>query len=196
MSRDRTVHRDRTARFSRRRVVDVVPELPLITAIEISARRQAGQLGRVEVYPIPESVLPGTPSVLVRPAPTPVPVVSSLRPRSGARSGNSAPYRFVIDGRETLVQGAFGVIGRSPDPTEDSQAIAVTDPGRSLSRNHLGFEVDARGRLLVVDLRSANGSEILAASGERTECVPGRRYVVGNGDALLLGNFDVKVARG
>jgi len=94
------------------------------------------------------------------------------------------------------VQGAFGVIGRSPDPADDSQAIAVTDPGRSLSRNHLGFEVDARGRLLVVDLRSANGSEILAASGERTECVPGRRYVVGNGDALLLGNFDVKVARG
>ncbi|TFB83936.1 FHA domain-containing protein [Cryobacterium luteum] len=184
--------RDPVTRRSRRSV-DVVPELPVITADDVSARWRAGHFGRIEVYPIPESVAPGTPSAIVRPAQLPVAV--PVRPVSGRRAADTPHFRFIVDGRPIAVEAPSGVIGRSPDSSSGLQTIAVTDDGRSLSRNHLGFEVDARGRLLVVDLRSANGSEIMAVDGTRVECVPGRRYVVENGDALLLGNFEVKIAR-
>jgi len=169
------------------------PALPVITEDVVRARWQAGQFGRIEVYPIPESVVPGTPSSIVSAAPdlpTP-PVHNGQRPVQAGASG----YRFIVDGQTVDVRGA-GVIGRRPDADAGKQAIAVADPGRSLSRSHLGFETDSRGRLLVVDLLSANGSEIIDAGGGRTECVPGRRYVVTDGDVLLLGDFDVVVGRG
>ena len=88
------------------------------------------------------------------------------------------------------------MIGRDPDRNGDLQLISIDDPGRSVSRNHLGYEPDARNRLLVFDLESANGSEIIRANEERIECIPGKRYPVDVGDTILLGNVSVSLERG
>lgn len=89
-----------------------------------------------------------------------------------------------------------GVIGRNPDRSESLQVILIDDPGRSVSRNHLGYELDARSRLVVFDLESANGSEIIRVDDERVECVPGKRYSVEPGDTILLGNVTVGLEAG
>ena len=102
-------------------------------------------------------------------------------------------WRLVIDKGTTVPVTGAGVIGRAPDAAPDRQVLTIPDPGRSLSRNHLGFERDARGRLFVFDLASANGTEIVTANGVRTECVPNRRYLVADGDTMLIGNFGVAV---
>ena len=167
------------------------PVLPEITALDVHAYRQSGQLGRVDVYPIPEFQLPDAPSSIVRPLGSPEPTMGKLTP-----AATSTSFRFVIDGVPAHAVTGSGVIGRDPDRSDGRQAISIDDPGRSVSRNHLGYEPDARNRLLVFDMESANGSEIIRANEERIECVPGRRYPVEVGDTILLGNVSVGLEHG
>jgi hypothetical protein len=169
--------------------------LPEITARDIHAYRQSGQLGRVDVYPIPEFQLPDAPSSIVRAHPTAV--ASPERTRASMRAASAETgFRFVFDGIPSKTVRGAGVIGRDPDRNGDLQLISIDDPGRSVSRNHLGYEPDARNRLLVFDLESANGSEIIRANEERIECIPGKRYPVDVGDTILLGNVSVSLERG
>lgn len=171
------------------------PTLPEISAQDIHAYRQSGQLGRVDVYPIPEFQLPDAPSSVVRPQRA---VLDSREPTKAktAPSVSGANFRFVVDGVPAQTVLGTGVIGRDPDRSDGLQIISIDDPGRSVSRNHLGFEPDARNRLLVFDMESANGSEIIRANEERIECVPGRRYPVEVGDTILLGNVSVGLEHG
>ncbi|CAN5161339.1 hypothetical protein BH11ACT2_BH11ACT2_16190 [soil metagenome] len=175
--------------MARRSKTDAAPALPIITADQVHALREQRGLARVEVYPVPEVQSPDSPSSVMRSLPQGLelsfPAATQIVPRG--------QWRLVIDkGAPVTVTGA-GVIGRAPDAAPGRQTVTISDPGRSLSRNHLGFERDARGRLFVFDLNSGNGTEIVTADGARTECVPARRYSVADGDTVLIGNFGVVI---
>jgi FHA domain len=168
------------------------PALPIITVDHVRAMREEGRLARVEVYPIPEAQSPDSPSAIVRSLPAGLefsfPAETALPPRG--------EFRFSIDKAEPVVITGNGIVGRAPVMTPGAQLVHIEDPARSISRSHLGFEKDSRGRLMVFDLNSGNGTEIVTATGDRVECVPGRRYAVKDGDTILLGNFSVDVLGG
>ncbi len=175
--------------MARHSPTDAAPALTIITGDQVRALRDQRGLARVEVYPVPEVQSPDSPSSVLRTLPAGMessfPAATVIAPRG--------QWRLVIDrGTPVAVTGA-GVIGRAPDAAPDRQVLTIPDPGRSLSRNHLGFERDSRGRLFVFDLGSANGTEIVTANGTRTECVPQRRYLVADGDTVLIGNFGVAI---
>lgn len=167
--------------------LEQAPALPIITIDHVRSMREQGQLARVEVYPIPEAQSPDSPSAIVRTLP---PGLEESFPVSTILAGRGE-RRFVIDGGVEHPIHGRGIIGRAPDPVEGGQTIVISDPRRSLSRSHLAFETDARGRVFIADLDSANGTEIVSATGERIECVPGRRYPVAVGDTVLIGDFTV-----
>jgi hypothetical protein len=71
--------------------------------------------------------------------------------------------------------------------------IAVDDTDRSVSRNHLRLELDARGTVIACDLGSANGTEQIGVDGNRTTFAPGKWYPVSSGDTLILGELALDV---
>jgi pSer/pThr/pTyr-binding forkhead associated (FHA) protein len=73
------------------------------------------------------------------------------------------------------------------------QAIAVDDKDRSVSRNHLRLELDARGTVIACDLGSANGTELIGADGNRVTFTAGTWYPVGLGDTIVIGDLALDV---
>ncbi len=175
----------------KRAAAEVQSVLPEITAEQVRAYRLGGQLGRVEVYPIPDLRAADAPASVVRELPR---GLSQLE-YPPAKAAGPAHFQFVVAGRAPIRIERSGVIGRNPDESPLSQSVALDDPGRSLSRNHLGFELESRGRLLVYDLNSANGSQLITAGDVRIDCLPGKRYPVEPGDTIILGSYTVAVTR-
>lgn len=88
-------------------------------------------------------------------------------------------------GASTTVEGG-AVIGRGPEPLEGRTVLRAASPGRLLSRTHLVVDLDAQGRIVVVDQHSGNGT--FTHDESRTQLDPGRPYVVAPGTTLLLGD--------
>lgn len=88
-----------------------------------------------------------------------------------------------------------GLLGRRPiaQPGESvGQVVQVTDPGRSVSKTHLEFGLEA-GELWICDRYSGNGTVVHAPGAGARLCEPGRRYRVGRGARVEIGDqyFDV-----
>ncbi|MCX7521194.1 FHA domain-containing protein [Microbacterium sp. STN6] len=88
-----------------------------------------------------------------------------------------------------------GLLGRRPiaQPGEHvAQIVQISDPGRSVSKTHLEFGIEA-GELWICDRYSGNGTVIHPPAGETRLCEPGRRYRVGRGTRVEIGDqfFDV-----
>lgn len=108
--------------------------------------------------------------------------------------GRTEPAELHLDldtGERVAVQGT-GVLGRDPVAPAPAQRIALPDPSRTLSKNHLGFGV-AEGRLWVEDLHSTNGSFLDEGQGER-RLEPGVRTFVAPGGIIRCGDRTVTVA--
>ncbi len=82
-------------------------------------------------------------------------------------------------------------LGRNPEPVGGRRPIKVTSPERMLSRTHVLIDVDDRGRIIVTDQNSGNGTE--AQTQPPMRLVPGTPYVVHDGTTLLLGDVAVLV---
>ena len=82
-------------------------------------------------------------------------------------------------------------LGRNPEPVGGRRTIKVTSPERMLSRTHVLIDVDDRGRIIVTDQHSGNGTE--AQTQPPMRLVPGTPYVVHDGTTLLLGDVAVLV---
>lgn len=195
----------------RRRRTPEPPALPVITAAEVNELRAAGRLAHVELYPLPDLRAAGA-SGLIDTAPAPPPATMEgawaaasapgtragqpqpqPQPEQDATSIGASPVAFRLDDGRVIEVVGNGMLGRAPRAEEGELAITIDDPGKSLSRTHLRFERDRAGRVFVSDAGSANGTELLTASGERVECDPQRRQRVTAGDVLLLGEFSVHV---
>lgn len=97
-------------------------------------------------------------------------------------------------GEEARVTGG-GLLGRRPvaQPGESvPQVIQISDPGRSVSKTHLEFGIEA-GELWVCDRYSGNGTLVYPVGARPRRCEPGRRYRVARGSRVEIGDqyFDV-----
>ena len=92
-------------------------------------------------------------------------------------------------GEEFSIAGS-GLLGRRPiaQPGESvGQFVAIADTGRSVSKTHLEFGIEA-GELWICDRYSANGTVIVPPGGEPRMCEPGRRYRVAPGSRIEIGD--------
>ncbi len=97
---------------------------------------------------------------------------------------------------EVVTLHGTGLIGRNPTPQEGERfdvLVRILDPARSVSKTHLEFVVDA-GRLWIRDRFSGNGTILRHPNGTGTRCEGGRRYRVGEGDRIEIGeqHFEVR----
>ncbi|NCT89738.1 FHA domain-containing protein [Cellulomonas sp. APG4] len=107
-----------------------------------------------------------------------------------------ALYVVTLDTGEAMSVSGPGVVGRRPVPIEGEpcdHAIAIDDPGRSLSRTHARFGVGPEG-FWVEDLASANGTRVEAA-GAVVDADPGQRLTVPDGATVHLGDRTFTVTR-
>ena len=85
-------------------------------------------------------------------------------------------------------------VGRNPEASPGSTALAIADSTRTISRTHAAFMV-LDGALFVEDRDSANGT-LVERSGVVSECPRGGRLALDDGDVVLLGEVRLVVMRG
>lgn len=104
---------------------------------------------------------------------------------------NPAGERFVLQfstGENITVTGS-GLLGRSPRPQPGEyfdHVVAITDPGRSVSKTHLEFGQDG-GAFWVSDRFSGNGTIVREPDAAPVRCDPGKRYHVVRGTRVDIG---------
>jgi len=95
--------------------------------------------------------------------------------------------RFEVTGRSLL--------GRNPKPAPEivyDAILVVADPGKTVSKSHAELLVVA-DELLVVDLRSGNGTVVRTPGEAPVRCEPGMPQPVSRGSRLLLGRQAIDV---
>jgi hypothetical protein len=132
----------------------------------------------------PLRALPVEPVLPVEPAPQAVPAPQA--------PPATAPRSFVLEfstGERVTVTGS-GLIGRAPErPAGDADPlhlIRISDPGRSVSKVHLRFDVDEEG-LWIVDNRSGNGTAVVSPGHAPVALRPGERHHVASGATVRIG---------
>jgi len=96
--------------------------------------------------------------------------------------------RFVLQfstGESVSVTGA-GLLGRNPsaEPGEFFDTlVAISDPGKSVSKTHLEFGQDA-GVFWISDRFSANGTLVREPERDSRRCEPGKRYRLARGSRV------------
>jgi len=99
----------------------------------------------------------------------------------------STGQRFEIRGRSLL--------GRNPEPGPGQpydSILVLVDPGKTVSKSHIELLVVA-DELLVIDLRSGNGTVVEAPGQVPVKAVPGMPLPVSRGSVLKLGKQSVVV---
>jgi hypothetical protein len=125
-------------------------------------------------------------SVQARPAV----VEASALPDQGDLSAPVPTWVLAASTGERVIVAGNGLVGRKPVAVAGEsfdQLVALSDPGRSVSKTHLEFGVET-DELWVLDRFSSNGTAIVGADGLRRECEPGRRYRVARGSRVEIGD--------
>lgn len=159
---------------------------------------------------------PLAPTTVSVPVPLPEPVVEAsgtagaAGTAAGAGSGTAAvagsaeaveptasvSFTLQFSTGERIVVSGTGLIGRRPiaQPGEVfDELVSVADTGRSVSKTHLEFGIEADD-LWVSDRYSANGTSIVQSTGVVRRCEPGRRYRVERGCSVEIGDQRIDVA--
>lgn len=99
--------------------------------------------------------------------------------------------RFILQfstGESVSVFGS-GLLGRNPVPEPGEffdQFVAISDPGKSVSKTHLEFGQEA-GAFWVSDRFSGNGSVVREPDVGARRCEPGKRYRMVRGSRVDIG---------
>lgn len=168
---------------SRVRPPEVADSRPSDTSIvpPLAKPAVAGRFpGAVEVD---EDGLPPTEAIDVVP-------LESAPPAAPVRS-----YRLSFSTGESVEVRGSGLVGRRPitQPGEHvDQLVAISDPARSVSKTHLEFGIEGDD-LWICDRYSGNGTVARPLGGVARQCEAGRRYRVGRGTRVDIGDqwFDV-----
>jgi hypothetical protein len=104
-------------------------------------------------------------------------------------------YRLSFSTGESVEVLGSGLVGRRPitQPGEHvDQLVAISDPARSVSKTHLEFGLEGDD-LWICDRYSGNGTVARPLGGVARQCEAGRRYRVGRGTRVDIGDqwFDV-----
>ena len=181
------------------------------TPLEVPEMPQAPTIPEAVPAPVaeqPSSTTDAAPSAPGEPAPGP------RRRRSGApgAAAPSAPSFSHVDDHEALgVDGLLlifdtgqrerlpvpvsAVLGRAPQGTSpDDLVIAVTDPDRTISKNHIQLEQSRRGTW-ITDLASTNGTFLIGEDGAEIPVAAGTRTEVADGVRVRIGDRSFTVSR-
>jgi hypothetical protein len=130
------------------------------------------------------------PAALPEFAPTEIAQPEFAQPEFAQREFAQREFALTAStGEEFSITGS-GLLGRRPiaQPGESvDQFVAIADTGRSVSKTHLEFGIEA-GELWICDRYSANGTVIVPPGGEPRMCEPGRRYRVAPGSRIEIGD--------
>ncbi|MCS6711092.1 RDD family protein [Brachybacterium sp. EF45031] len=96
------------------------------------------------------------------------------------------------DGAEITISAAHVVVGRNPRTDPEEVPFVLQDSTRSVSKTHLRVSRDGEG-LVVTDLGSTNGSEVLTAEGEREPLAAGESRPIGAFADLAMGDRTLHV---
>jgi hypothetical protein len=101
-------------------------------------------------------------------------------------------FDLVFDsGRRVRVDGP-ALIGRDPADAPGIAAIAIDDPGLSISKAHLEVGLEA-GRLWVMDRGSTNGSALACPGLPAQPLTARQRYGLAPGDTVVFGERSFRV---
>ena len=104
---------------------------------------------------------------------------------------SDAGERFVLQfstGESVTVFGT-GLLGRNPTPQPGEyydQLVAISDPGKSVSKTHLEFGQEG-GSFWVSDRYSGNGSIVREPEGAPKRIMAGKRYRIVRGSRVDIG---------
>lgn len=120
----------------------------------------------------------------------PAVIEQSALPEQGDLAEPVPTWVLAASTGERVIVAGSGLVGRMPVAAEGEsvdQLVSIADSGRSVSKTHLEFGVEA-DELWVLDRFSSNGTAIVGADGLRRECEPGRRYRVARGSRVEIGD--------
>ncbi|WP_263118919.1 RDD family protein [Cellulomonas sp. RIT-PI-Y] len=172
------------------------PETPLPG----NAMGDTTQLPPVPGEPAAAPVVPPMDSFWSDPAPThdtstpPGPARSAAgTPRPGGIAPGPAGWAARLpDGTLLDLDGGPVLIGRNPAGLVGLRAVAVHDPGMSVSKTHLVIGADVAGAW-VMDRGSTNGTLVTLPDGERIVCLPDQRVRVAPGSVVFFGDLSLTV---
>lgn len=143
-----------------------------------------------EVVHLPE-VAPAPAPVSPAPASTIVPELDDdVEATRVSRPATPSLHLAFTTQRSVTVPGRV-VIGREPIAKDGQHALTVVSPGRQLSRTHAAIEVDQDAQIIVTDLNTPNGVELLTTPPRWL--TPGEPTVVPIGAKLMLGDVECVV---
>lgn len=171
----------------------VIPAPPVAAPAPLLAPRPpvpAARPAPLLAPPPPAPAVPPAPPVV--PAPAAAPLVDAHGDHTIVVSRPAAAGVSIrLDDDRVIPVTDSLVIGRDP---EDPAAVAVDDPGRSVSKTHVGLS--PKGSLIgVTDLHSTNGVRVDRGDGAPQRLDAGVEVVVGDGTVVYFGdrNFVVSV---
>ena len=140
-----------------------------------------------QAVPSSAGLAPDVEATRLRPARAKVPEVAA---------GSAQPMAVIdlTDGRRVELTGT-ALIGRRPAARSDDgdvQLIAVSDPGRSVSKTHLAIGVDRVG-VWVRDRDSTNGTVVTLADGQQILCAAEQQIRLGAGASVAFGDYGLTV---
>lgn len=127
------------------------------------------------------------------PAPAPAQPEEDLERTIARRPAASIKLSF-DDGTHHFLVGQ-ALIGRAPqadDEHKDAHLIAISDPERSISKNHIAVSVQS-GAVLVEDLNSLNGTTVVTSEGSTMAVLPGKPVMAAIGSTIHYGDRSVKI---
>ena len=101
-----------------------------------------------------------------------------------------------VDGGPACVTSLPVLLGRAPDGPPQAERLALADAERSMSKSHCRLDWAEEG-IVVTDLGSTNGTEIITPAGARVMIPASQPTPVPDGAALMLGDrrIDLEVLR-
>ena len=132
----------------------------------------------------------------VRPL-TPVPAPAELPATDLAPTPRRTTWRVVFDSGESFVVEGLGLVGRRPEGRSGEpvrHVVPLVSENMSISKTHAQFHLAGDGALVVMDRGSTNGS-ILVRRGVSRDLSAGRPATLLDGDRVLFGDREMRVAR-
>nr|WP_251043271.1 RDD family protein [Arthrobacter sp. ISL-48] len=135
------------------------------------------------------------PQLVSAPAPLSLVHPDDDHDRTQMRGGGREPVPVAVlrikldDGRDFQLDRNV-LLGRNPvgrAGEQQAQLLAVTDPGRTISKTHLHLLTDGPG-IWVTDRNSTNGSAVTTPDGLRTPLLPGVPAFVNPGSTVHFGD--------
>jgi hypothetical protein len=120
-------------------------------------------------------------------ASAPLEDIESTRIVAARRGGERYVLQFSTG--ESVVVAGTGLIGRNPAPEPGEyvdELVPIFDVGKSVSKSHIEFGQES-GRFWISDRYSTNGTIVRQPDGQPVRCEPGKRYVIGRGSRVEMG---------